>query len=67
MKARLEKIVDRFGLLITAILASLLAWWLFRVAGEYVFLTINAIALLLLLTQAGSDRFGRKREKSQPE
>jgi hypothetical protein len=53
MKIQFKRLIDRAGLLIAASVASLLAWWTFRVAGEYVFLAMNLSVLLILLKRAG--------------
>jgi len=56
MNIQFKRLIDRAGLLIAAIVASLFAWWIFRVAGEYVFLAINLSVLLILLKSAGPKR-----------
>jgi len=67
MNRRLGRLIDRFGLLIVAILASVLAWWLFRVAGQHFFAAMTVIAVLLLCRGSRRSKPGDKKNESRVE
>lgn len=46
--------------LVTCVILAALSWGIFHVLGEYAFLIMLVITIVLLLTKTGQAKFGKK-------